>query len=118
MSEYLLNNVWFRLFDILFQILVNSLASEESSVFSSDTLNLHLDKTILSLRQGELIFLLFSKIKGFCEKTVYTRFIVYLKATCGKKKKNNKEIEFSTLATQYSNFPYLALKLFGTLIQI
>ena len=56
MSEYLLNNVWFRLFDILFQILVNSLASEESSVFSSDTLNLHLNKAILSLRPGKSIF--------------------------------------------------------------
>ena len=101
MSEYLLNNVWFRLFDILFQILVNSLASEESSIFSSDTLNLHLNKAILSFRQGELIFLLFSKIKGFCEKKVYTRLIVYLKATCGKKKTTKKSnFQLLTLNTQ------------------
>ena len=56
---------------------------------------------MLSLRPRKLIFFLFSKIKGFCEKTVYIRLIIYLKATYGEKM---KEIEFSTLATQYLNF--------------
>ena len=41
-------------------------------------------------------------MKGFYEKTVYIRLIIYLKATYGKKKM--EEVEFSTLATQYSNF--------------
>ena len=57
---------------------------------------------MLSLCPRKLIFFLFSKIKGFCEKTVYIRLIIYVKATYGEKKM--KEIEFSTLATQYLNF--------------
>ena len=57
---------------------------------------------MLSLRPRKLIFFLFSKIKGFCEKTVYIRLIIYLKVTYGEKKM--KEIEVSTLATQHLNF--------------
>ena len=106
MSEYLLNNVWFRLFDILYQILVNSLASEDNSVFSSDTLNLHLNKAILSLRQGELIFLFFflENKRLLREKQFTTDKSFTLKLPMVKKKQ--KKNEFSTGITQYSNFPY------------
>ena len=56
---------------------------------------------MLSLRPRKLIFFLFSKIKGFYEKTVYIRLIIYPKVTYGEKNERNR---ISTLATQYFNF--------------
>ena len=71
---------------------------------------------MLSLRPRKLIFFLFSKIKGFCKKTVYTTLIIYLKATYGKKKWKKSNFQLLPLNTQI--FLTDALKLFGTLIQI
>ena len=95
---------------------LSSSASEESSIFSSDTSNLHLNKAILSVRPRKLIFFLFLKIKGFYEKTVYIRLIIYLKATYGKKKWKKSNFQLLPLNTQ--TLLTVTLKLLGTLIQI
>ena len=91
-------------------------ASEESSIFSSDTLNLHLNKAISSVRPRKVIFFLFLKIKGFYQKTVYIRLIIYLKATYGKKKWKKSNFQLLPLNTQ--TLLTVTLKLLGTLIQI
>ena len=83
-------------------------------MFSSDTFNVHLNKAILSLRPGKLIFFLFSKRKGFCEKTVYIKLIVHLKATYGKKKPKKKS-NFQLLTLNTQTFLTVALQLFGKL---